>query len=39
MRRDRTYEWNVAKSIAIILLMLAVGGVFVCALLWWVQPC
>lgn len=36
-RRDRTLEWDIAKAIAIILLMLAVGGLFVCGLLWWVQ--
>lgn len=37
MRRDRTFEWAVAKAIGTMIAIIAVGGLFIWALVWWVD--
>lgn len=36
-RRDREFEWAVAKAIATMVAMCIVGGLFIWALFWWVD--
>lgn len=37
MRRDRTFEWAVAKAIGTMIAMLAVFALFVWFAFWWVD--